>query len=301
MLKLGEKNVRLCLGDTAVKKAYLGEQLVYESGGIPSNLNKCSWDLISQLSQNGEFANYFKEGDTKSIILNGQIGDGFVANNLSIDLVVVGINHNPEREGDHLVHFLLGKVGSDHVGLIDDQYMASFSSETNHFVINAPRTNIGGYQSCQLKKNIMCGDGTPLNPVSKTLMAALPEDLRKVMRSAKKWTDNVGDGYKTEDSITQTTEYVCLIDEYEAAGTKEYANPNVDKFQKQYQYFKNISTPFIWTGYGGGGKLRTETRVYYRGPSPYRGANYWDGTSSSGTADYLSGHFSRGIPALLFV
>lgn len=278
---------------------YLVSKNAHITSPIPDNLNDCTWDQISYLSQNNLFKDYFSVGDTKTIVLNGQIGNGLTADNLEIELVVVGINHNPEREGDHLVHFLLGKVGSDHVGLIDDKYMKSFSSETNNFVINAPRTNIGGYQSCQLKKNIMCGDGTPLNPVSKTLMAALPEDLRKVMRSAKKWTDNVGDGSKTEASITQTTEYVCLIDEYETTGAKEYANPHVDKFQKQYQYFENIATPVIWKGYKG--DLTINRTIYYRGPSPHSGADYWDGASQSGTADYLSGNWSRGIPALLFV
>lgn len=306
MLKLGNKKVDMYLGDRAVKKAFLGEKLVYERDSlahIPENLNDCSWDMISYLSQNDLFKDYYQEGDTKSILLNGPIGGAFIANNLPIDLVVVGINHNPEREGEHLVHFLLGKVGNSNVGLIDNQYFESFNVESNYFVINAQGTNNGGYQSCQLRKNVICGNGTPLNPIESTLMAALPLDLRAVMRPATKWTDNVGGGSNSSSVITSTTEYVCLIDEYEHLGTVNYANVSVSgsNYQKQYNYFKSVSNKRFYA-YKDDGSISSNAYIYYRGPCPYNFSQYWDGTTGNGeTPDFVSGNYSRGIPALIFV
>lgn len=287
MLKLGETNTKLYLGDRAVKKAYFGEQLVYETGtipeDIPSTLNECSWNLISQLSKTGEFSEYFSVGDTKSILLNGPIGKGLIADNLAIDLVVVGINHNAEVEGNNLVHFLLGLKNGNLTCLTDGSGAAS---EPGYFAMNVPATNVGGWDSCQLKSIII-----------PELKAALPPELRAVLRKARKWTDNVGGGHDYSSNMTETVEELCLIDEFENAGYIQYGNSYQKDHQKRYEYFKSITSPTKYVTI-----TNSTSRVYFRGPSPYQGKTVsWSGTVSNGSLDWLTCNGRWGIPVLLFV
>lgn len=225
--------------------------------------------------------------------MNGPIGNGFVADNLAIDLVVVGINHNAELEGENLVHFMLGQINGINVALTDNAYMDKFVD--GKFVINPTHTNAGGWASCWLRENIMGASGTPASITPNSLMSALPGDLLSVMRPVKKWTDNVGNG-NSIDNITETLEYLCLIDEYENTGTTEYANTYVTSYQQQYEYFKMFPENREFNKID----LSISIICYYRGPSPYS-TNYWDGIQSIGMIDYLSPEYSRGIPALLFV
>lgn len=263
---------------------------------FPATLNECSWEFISELSQNGTFADHFSVGDTKTIVLNGQIGNGFTADNLEIDLVVVGINHNAELEGNNLVHFMLGYKDGNLLALTNSVVQSNKENISGYFTMNLTNDNTGGWLASHMRAVIMGGDGTPTNPVENTLMSALPADLRAVMRSAKKWTNNVGGGTNTLANITETTEFLCPIDEYELDGTTVYAYSDVVYRQQRYSYFADKGNIVPIFGNDGAGTL-----FYFRGPSPYSGRSYWDGGRRDGTPDYVSQYYSKALHALLFV
>lgn len=288
MLRLGDKKVgKLYLGDKAVKKCYLGDSLVYSSKPpIPATLNDCSWELISQLSESGEFANYFSVGDTKTIILNGKIGNGFTANNLAINLVVAGIDHNAELEspGEHRIHFMLGISGNKFISLVDNLVHNSVST-TGYFSMNATNTNSGGWNGSQMRANIM-----------PDLKNALQEDLKAVMKSVQKYTDNVGGKTNNASNVTATTEYICPFAEFEVFGERALANSAEQTKQSQYQLYKNVVSkrPYIYN-------LESDTiSTYLRSPSIHYDTNFCY-ISATGFTRTDSARLSAGLSALLFV
>lgn len=263
---------------------------------VPETLNECSWLLISKLSQSGTFLDYFSVGDTKTIVLNGQIGEGFVADNLEIDLVVVGINHNAELEGNNLVHFMIGYKNGALLGLKDSAYGNDKKNESGYFTMNPSNNNTGGWAESHMRSAIMGGNGTPTDPVKNTLMAALPTDLRNVMRSAKKWTNNVGGSVNSLANITETTEFLCPIDEYELDGTTLYAYSYAADKQNRYQYFLDKGNNVKILDENG-----TRSAFYFRGPSPHLDNRHWDGANSSGVPDFVSQYYGKVLHALIFV
>ena len=70
-------------------------------------------------------------------------------------------------------------------------------------------------------------------------MAAIPSDLRAVMKSVIKYSDNTGGGSNTASYVTATTDYLPLLAEYEVFGTCSYANSAEQNFQQQYAYYVN--------------------------------------------------------------
>lgn len=61
-------------------------------------LNENSWAVIKAVSDSGQGDNYWDVGDTKTITINGKIGNT-TFNNLSINAFIIGFNHNSSREG----------------------------------------------------------------------------------------------------------------------------------------------------------------------------------------------------------
>ena len=78
---------------------------------------------------------------------------------------------------------------------------------------------------------------TPTSPTANTLLAALPADLRAVMKSCTKYTDNKGGG-NTASNVSSTTDYLFLLSEYEVFATHQYCNDAEPNYQAQYDYFK---------------------------------------------------------------
>ena len=64
-------------------------------------LNEYTWAEIRQISDANLAADYgFKVGDSKSIIINGTIGNTTI--NQTVNAVILGINHNAEKEGNNI-------------------------------------------------------------------------------------------------------------------------------------------------------------------------------------------------------
>ncbi|MEG1593502.1 MAG: bacterial Ig-like domain-containing protein, partial [Oscillibacter sp.] len=203
---------------------------------ISTTLNANSWDTIKAVSDAGAGANYWSMGDTKTITINGAVGNTTFSN-LSIDAFILGFNHNSTREGSNRIHFQLGKINGTAVALVDSNYGNSGSS-ASYFQMNASNTNSGGWNGSSMRKTLLGNSGTPVSPPSGSLLAAMPPDLRAVMKAVTKYSDNTGGGSDTAGYVTSTTDYLFLLSEFEYHGTRTYANSAEQNYQAQYDYYR---------------------------------------------------------------
>lgn len=202
-----------------------------------ATLNSNTWAAIRAASDADEGANYWSVGDTKSITINGQVGN-FTFSNLSISPFILGFNHNSAKEGTHRIHWQLGKIGGTMVGLCDNQYNSSVNG-AGYFHMNDSNTNVGGWKDSSMRKTLLGNSKTPTSPLANSLLAALPSDLRAVMKSVTKYTDNVGNATgNTAGNVTATTDYLFLLAEFEVFGSRYYANDYERNSQLQYDYYK---------------------------------------------------------------
>lgn len=199
-------------------------------------LNNNSWETISKISQMGLAAQYWAVGDTKTITINGKVG-ATTFSNLSIDAYIIGFNHNSAKEGANRIHFKLGKISGVQVGLVDSSYNNQVST-SGKFTMNTSNTNSGGWNGSYMRKTVLGNSGTPTSPKANTLLAALPSDLRAVMKSVTKYSDNTGGGNDTASYVTATTDYLFLLAEFELFGKRTYANSAERNYQAQYDYYK---------------------------------------------------------------
>lgn len=202
-----------------------------------STLTDNSWATIREVSSAGKGANYWAVGDMKAIVINGKIGNTTISN-LSINVFILGFNHNSAKEGSNLIHFQIGKIGTTAVGLCDSMYNSTTTS-SGYFNWNTSNTNSGGWNACTKRKTLYGNSGTPSSPVSNSLMAALPSDLLAVMQPVTKYTDNTANGGGNVASyITATTDYLFDLAEFEVFGSRSYANSYEQNYQLQYDYYK---------------------------------------------------------------
>lgn len=194
-----------------------------------ATLNDNDWATISNVSSTGLASNYWNVGDTKTIILNGTVGNTTFSN-LSIDAYILGINHNAEVEGNNRIHFCIGKVNNKTVGLVDSRYNQYPIISSGYFSMSYDTndTNAGGWEDCYMRNSVM-----------QWIKNALPTDLQNVLKTVTKYTDNTGGGSNKSSSVTATTETICLEAEFEVYGARKYANIYEQDKQKQYDYYKN--------------------------------------------------------------
>lgn len=116
---------------------------------------------------------------------------------------------------------------------------------------------------------------------------ALPSDLRAVLKSVTKYTDNTGNKSTAEANVTATTDTIFLLSEYEVFGTIAYANTYEANKQVQYAYYS-----------AGNSKIKyrdsaTTTAVNWWLRSPYRSyAADFVAVHTGGAVDYYSAHVS---------
>ena len=211
-----------------------GEDIVFSSGS--PILDEVDWATIREVSDAGQGANYWSVGDTKTITINGKVGYTTFSN-LSIDAFIIGFNHNSAREGANRIHFKIGKISGVHIALCDSNYGRSGSS-ASFFQMNASNTNSGGWNGSSMRKTLLGNSGTPTSPPSNSLLAALPSDLRAVMKAVTKYSDNTGGGSNTASYVTSTTDYLFLLSEFEYHGVRTYANSAEKNYQARYDYYK---------------------------------------------------------------
>ena len=203
---------------------------------ISTTLNSNSWATIKAVSDAGQGDNYWDVGDTKAITINGNVGNTNFSN-LSINVYIIGFNHNSAREGNNRIHFKIGKIGGTQVALVDSQYGSGVSS-SGYFSMNTSNTNTGGWANSYHRRTLLGNTGTPTSPPSNSLLAAMPADLRAVMKAVTKYSDNTGGGSNTASYVTSTTDYLFELAEFEYHGARTYANSAEQNYQQQYAYYQ---------------------------------------------------------------
>ena len=248
---------------------------------ISSTLNSNSWATIKAVSDAGKGDSYWDVGDTKTITINGTV-QGFTFSNLSIAVFILGFNHNSSWDGNNRIHFQIGKISNKLVGLCDSNYGSYVSSG---FCMNTSRTNSGGWSNSHMRKTVLGNSGTPSSPPANSLLAALPADLRAVMKSVCKYTDNTGGGSDTASYVTATTDYLFLLAEFEYHGKRTYANSAEQNYQKQYDYYKAGNSKVHYRHDNTGSAVSAWTRSAYSSCSGYFCRVGTDGAPYSVDAD----------------
>ena len=242
-------------------------------------LDKNEWKVIKKVADADKGANYWAVGDTKRITLNGKVGATTISN-LKVDAFIIGFNHNSGKEGSNRIHFLLGKIGGKFVGLVDSYYDPSgYATTSGAFTMNTSDTNSGGWAKTQMRSTVLGAASDPTNPTANTLLAALPADLRAVMKSVTKYTDNTGSGSNSASAVTATTDYLWLLAEFEVFGSRTYANSSEPSSQAQYEYFKAGNSKIAYK------HSAAETAAAWRLRSPnYISSSYFCAVDSGGGA-----------------
>lgn len=215
-------------------------------GASPKTLEESTWAEIAQVSANKSWnAMGWQVGDSKTITLNGTVGT-LALDNYQCKVYIIGFDHNAEKEGQGISFGMLESADGTQLCLVD-QYFNGGTSEVMAFSMNTTQTNAGGWKSSKMRKTILGstdvenGDATPetiSNPAANTLMAALPADLRSVLKPITKYTDNVGNS-SDASAISTTIDYLPLMAEYEVRGAQTNANHNEVNSQEQYKYYES--------------------------------------------------------------
>ena len=257
---------------------------------VSKTLSSNSWAVIKAVSDAGQGANYWSVGATKSVTINGKVGATTISS-LKVDAFIIGFNHNSGKEGSNRIHFLLGKISGKFVGLVDSSY-GSTTSTSGAFTMNTSNTNSGGWGSSQMRSKVLGSASSPTSPTANTLLAALPADLRAVMKSCTKYTDNKGGG-NTASNVSSTTDYLFLLSEYEVFATHQYCNDAEPNYQAQYDYFKagnsKVANKHSATGTAAVWWLRSPNYNYISS------GNYFCAVSSSGSLDFHYAYFAYGV------
>ena len=232
---------------------------------ISNTLNENSWADIKSVSDAGTGATYWNVGDYKNIQISGTVQG--MSLNSTVRAFILGFNHNSAKEGSNRIHFQIGKTtsGTD-IAFCDSNYDSTGSS--NGFRMNLSNTNSGGWNGSYGRNTLLGNSGTPTSPPANSFMAALPADLRAVMKPVTKYTDNTGGGSNTSGAVTATTDYLFFLAEFEVQGARSYANQYEQNYQAQYDYYK-----------AGNSKVKyrhdaTGTAVYHWCRSAYYGSSY---------------------------
>ena len=134
-----------------------------------------------------------------------------------------------------------------------------------------------------MRKTVLGNSNTPDVPLEGSFIAVLPEDLRAVMKSVTKWTQN-------NSPLTATTDYTFLMAEFEIFGTRTYANSAEQSKQAQYDYFK-AGNPKVFYKHSA-----TTTAVCAWLRSPFASSShYFCRVYTSGAASYDSASYSLGV------
>ncbi len=244
------------------------QSVTVEAKFVSSVLNENDWSVIKSVADASQGANYWAVGDRKAVTVNGTVGTQAI--NGTYYVYILGFDHNSSREGTGITFgtFKTALSGGTDICLVDSHYNDYSTGGQKWFNMNhSSNTNSGGWKGCDLRYDVLgstnsnnndAGTTTATSPVSGTLMAALPSDLRAVMKPMNIDTDNTGGGSNTASYVTKSVDYLPLLAEYEIFGTRSYANSAEQNYQAQYQYYKNGNS-----------------KVKYRHSSTSSTANWW--------------------------
>lgn len=287
-------------------------------------LNDQTWAEIRQVSDAGKGSEYWNVGDRKGVLVKGTVGT--LAVNTTLYVYILGFNHNSAKEGAgiHFGTFKSALTNGADVCLIDSYY-GSYQSyngtkyfQMNHWGTSSNyNTNYGGWKACDMRYDILgstnkapsgygaqkttsvVGYDAPTNtatsPVANTLMAALPSDLRAVMKPITKYTDSVGNSSNVAGNVTASVDYLPLLAEFEIFGTRSYANQYEQNSQVQYDYYKSGNSKVKYRHSSTG-----STAIWWERSPHYNTTTYFCRVNTTGTAnDYLASLSSGLAPAFM--
>lgn len=276
------------------------QSVTVEAKFVSSVLNENDWSVIKSVADASQGANYWAVGDRKAVTVNGTVGTQAI--NGTYYVYILGFDHNSSREGTGITFgtFKTALSGGTDICLVDSHYNDYSTGGQKWFNMNhSSNTNSGGWKGCDLRYDVLgstnsnnndAGTTTATSPVSGTLMAALPSDLRAVMKPMNIYTDNTGGGSNTASYVTKSVDYLPLLAEYEIFGTRSYANSAEQNYQAQYQYYKNGNS-----------------KVKYRHSSTSSTASWWERSpyyynsytfclvNTHGNANYTNARNSYGL------
>lgn len=246
------------------------------TSGSMGSLNDNTWAYIDWASRSGIADALWSVGDRKAVSLNGMIGKDTTLNGIYY-CYILGFNHNSAKEGNNLIHFEFGfsaLSGGAHIAFVDSAYdTIQTNTITNTFLrMNMTRTNSGGWGSS-------CMRSYTLNGSTKSFYAAFPADLKAVVKTITKYTDNVGNGSgSVASNVTATTDKLFIVSCFELRGQTSSGNSNEASYQQQYQYYKNGNAKIRkkHNATGTGSKFYTRSPVASNG-TQFLGLNVTDG------------------------
>lgn len=270
---------------------------------VGTALNDCSWEDISKIAAAGLADTYWDVSATKSIVINGTVGTLSISN-LTVNAFILGFDHNSTYEGTNKIHFQIGKIGTTLIGLIDASYNSYKTDGSKIFNMNHwGNYNYGGWAGCDVRYDVLgstdvapSGYGAAVttfrvgydatetcaaNPVSNTLMAALPAELRAVMKGVTKYADAVGNSSNVAANVKGFVDYLPLLAEYEVQGARTYANQYEQNYQAQYDYYKNGNSKVMYR------HSATTSTAWWRLRSPsYNSTTIFCNVNTDGSARY---------------
>ena len=282
------------------------QSVTVEAKFVSSVLNENDWSVIKSVADASQGANYWAVGDRKAVTVNGTVGTQAI--NGTYYVYILGFNHNSSREGTGITFgtFKTALSGGTDICLVDSHYNDYSTGGQKWFNMNhSSNTNSGGWKGCDLRYDVLgstnsnnndAGTTTATSPVSGTLMAALPSDLRAVMKPMTIYTDNTGGGSNTASYVTASVDYLPLLAEFEIFGTRSYANSAEQNYQQQYQYYKNGNSKVKYR------HSSTSSTAYWWERSPYyNNSNTFCYVNTNGNANYYTARTSNGLaPAFCF-
>jgi hypothetical protein len=207
---------------------------------IPTVLNDATWAQIQQAAQSGQADNYWDVGDRKEVTLNGTVRARTLSNKKWY-CYILGFNHNVAKEGNNTIHFQFGYSalsGGVHTAMTDwtsSNYYGKTSG--TRFCMNDTNTNAGGWNSSLMR--------TTTIPEFRN---CLPSELKSVLKTITKYTDNTGNKSNVAANVTTTQDDIFLLAEYEVFGSRTYANQYeyTDGKQAQYDYYKSGNSKVMY-------------------------------------------------------
>ena len=232
-----------------------------------ATLETMSWADIRKVSDAGLAKDYWAVGDAKGLQINGTVSATSI--NQKVYAFILGFDHNSGREGTNRIHFQIGKTAATgtQICFVDAQYANWNGTFTMNGSTSSNSTNAGGWNGCSMRNTLLSQN--PLSPGSKSFMAALPSDLRAVMKSVTKYSDNTGGTTNAASAITATTDYLFLLSEWEVQGARTYASQYEQNYQQRYAYYANGNSKVFYRHSATGSTARWWLRSVIAGYSYY--------------------------------
>lgn len=252
-----------------------------------ATLDTMSWADIRKVSDAGIAKDYWAVGDAKGLQINGTVSATSI--NQKVYAFILGFDHNSGREGTNRIHFQIGKTAATgtQICFVDAQYANWNGTFTMNGSTSSNSTNAGGWNGCSMRNTLLSQN--PLSPGSKSFMAALPSDLRAVMKSVTKYSDNTGGTTNAASAITATTDYLFLLSEWEVQGARTYASQYEQNYQQRYAYYANGNSKVFYRHSATGSTAYWWLRSVLAGDSNRFCIVYTDGSALHNISGYSRG------------